>query len=235
MKVHRFIGKFNLRKGKLVIADKEFLNQMRKVLRLSEGEAIILGDGNMNEASATISGYGNDSVEVDITEIRENTNEPQGKVILYCAILKKENFELVVQKATEIGIKKIVPVISERTIKLELRRDRMEKIIREAAEQSGRGIVPVLHEPVDFGNAVKMAKDNSANYFFDISGDSFENCNLSIDNCAVGVWTGPEGGWDETEIKMAKEKGFKIINLGPLTLRAETAAIVASSLVLIHN
>lgn len=73
----------------------------------------------------------------------------QREVILYCAILKHENFELVVQKATEAGIKEIAPIITTRTIKLDIRKDRLEKIIKEAAEQSGRGVVPVWNWPLN--------------------------------------------------------------------------------------
>src|SRR3989344_4947911 len=148
MKIHRFIGNFKIKIGALRINDEELLNQLRNVLKLKVGEKIILCDGRRNEGSAEIKEYGKDYVEVEIKEVGVNENEPEKQVILYCSILKRENFELVVQKATEIGIKEIVPIITERTVKLDIRKDRLEKIIREAAGQSGRGTVPVLHEPI---------------------------------------------------------------------------------------
>ncbi|OGN05605.1 MAG: hypothetical protein A2659_04845 [Candidatus Yanofskybacteria bacterium RIFCSPHIGHO2_01_FULL_44_24] len=229
------MGKFGLAVGSSTIYDRELFNQIRNVLKLKAGEKIILGDGGLNEALAEITGYGKNSVDVEITKIEQNRNESGRRVVLYCAVLKKENFETVVQKSTEIGIKEIAPIISERTVKLDLRTDRLEKIAKEAAEQSGRGKVPILHEPVDFNKAVGMAKDNSLNLLFDSSGEFFGNCKLEIGNYPLGVWIGPEGGWTSNEISFARNGGFTIINLGKLTLRAETAAIVASALVLLHN
>ena len=87
---------------------------------------------------------------------------------------KKENFELVVQKAVEIGVKEIIPIITKRTVKLNLKYDRLEKIIKEAAEQSGRGILPILRKAMDFKKAIEEAEQNNINLFFDISGKKFQ-------------------------------------------------------------
>ena len=233
MKIHRFIGEFKLKTGHIIISDAEIFNQMKNVLRLEAGETIILGDGKLNEGEAKIISFGKGSVEVEIMEVGKNTNEPSTDVILYCSILKKENFEWVVQKATELGIKEIVPVISKRTVKLNLRADRLEKIIREAAEQSGRGIVPKIHEPINFEDAVRDISKDGGNLFFDISGVVISILKPNTYNLKpVSVWVGPEGGWDDTEIELARANKFTVVSLGKLTLRAETAAIVASGLVL---
>ena len=141
---------------------------------------------------------------------------------------------MVVQKATEAGVKEIIPVITERTIKLNIRPSRLEKIIKEAAEQSGRGIVPILRDPVDFVDAIDGVGSNSINIIFDKSGEIFENLKFKIENCAVGAWIGPEGGWTDKELERARTENFKIFNLGKLTLRAETAAIVGTYLI-VHN
>ena len=228
MKLHRFIGGFNLKIGNLKIQDQELFNQFRNVLKLRVGEKMILSDGKMNEAKVTVKEYKKDSIDVEVEEVSINQNEPDQQVILYCSILKKENFELVVQKATEIRVKEIVPLVTARTIKLDIRKDRLEKIIKEAAEQSGRGIVPALHEPVDFEKAV--ASSSKTNLFFDFSGESLVNCKLKIKDSSLGVWVGPEGGWTLEEIEMGQKEGFKIVSLGKTTLRAETAAIVGSYL-----
>ena len=131
MKIHRFIGNFEINIGDLKINGKELLNQFRSVLKLKVGEKIILCDGKINEGVAEIKAYGKDYIEVEIQEVSVNKNEPVREVILYCSILKRENFELVVQKATEVGIKEIIPIITERTVKLDIRKDRLEKIIKE--------------------------------------------------------------------------------------------------------
>ena len=233
MRLHRFMGDFKLKEGNLKITDKELLNQFRSVLKLKIGERIILCDGNINEGTAEIKGYNKGTVDIEILDIVKNENEPDRAVVLYCAILKKENFELVVQKATEIGVSEMVPLITARTIKLDIRKDRLQKIIKEAAEQSGRGIVPVLHGPVDFEDAVKNVSKDGTNLFFDISGQNLDP-HTTYYTLHTTIWTGPEGGWTETELEAAKNVGFNVISLGKTTLRAETAAIIGSYLA-IHS
>lgn len=236
MKLHRFIGNFDTGKANLKVQDKELVNQIRNVLRLEKGEEVILGDGNLNEAKVRITEIGRDFVGFEILERWQNQNEPEQSVVLYCSVLKKENFELVAQKATEAGVKEIVPVVAGRTVKLNIRQDRLEKIIKEAAEQSGRGVVPILREPINFQGATDLAKTNSLNLFLDISGESFNDQErLIISNEGrIGIWIGSEGGWTEKELDLAQRSNFKIINIGKLTLRAETAAIVATYMV-VHN
>lgn len=234
MKLHHFIGDFNLRVGGFKLEDAEIFNQIRNVLKLKIGEQVLLCDGRMNEAEAEIRSYGKDFVEVKIKEIKINRNEPQGEVILYCSILKRENFELVIQKATEVGAKEIVPIITERTVKLNIRQDRLEKIIKEAAEQSGRGIVPILHEPIDFEGAIKNIKKDSRSFLFDTSGKTLIHTTDPLLHTTTSVWIGPEGGWTSQELDLARRSDLKIISLGQLTLRAETAAITATYLI-VHN
>src|SRR3989338_7997573 len=187
MKQHRFIGKFNIVPGIFKISDFELVNQIRNVLKLKVGEKVILCDGNNKEGVAEIKGYGKNLVEVEIQEISVNQNEPERNVVLYCSILKKENFELVVQKATEIGVKEIVPIITARTVKLDIRKDRLEKIIKEASEQSGRGIVPVLRDPINFEKAVANVSKNYLNFFFDQSGKSVSPLS-NVNSQMLSLW-----------------------------------------------
>lgn len=185
------------------------------------------------EAIARIMDYGKDFVAVEVQSVKDNQNEPAGRVILYCSILKRENFELAVQKAVEAGASEIAPIICERTVKTGLKYDRLRKIIKEAAEQSGRGKVPVLREAMDLKEAIVAAAENKVNFLFDHSGDNFvlsDSTKLSPAS-RVGVFIGPEGGWSDFELDLARQRGFKIASLGKLTLRAETAAIVATYLV----
>lgn len=225
MKIHRFIISMPIAMGPATITDQEVVGQITRVLRLKKGEQIILGDGNLNEGLATITGFSKDSIEVEIASVSKNANEPANNAILYCAVLKRENFEWVIQKATELGVKEIVPVLSKRTVKLNVRQDRLEKIIKEAAEQSGRGIVPVLHEPLSFKKALDHAKSNKLNLFFDSSGKALNPMPYTLN--PIGIWVGPEGGWDTTELALANNNQFEVVSLGKLTLRAETAAVVA--------
>lgn len=233
MKFHRFIGNFDFSKQRINIADPEILNQTVKVLRLKIGNHLILSDGKGQDAVMEIIGLDKKSLGLKVVSVQENNKDPERRAVLYCSVLKRENFELVVQKATEIGVKEIVPLITKRTIKLNLKMDRLEKIIREAAEQSGRAMVPILHKPMIFEAAMEQAEDNDINFFFDFRGQPWKP--VSSDSKKIGIFIGPEGGWDESEVKFVmgdlKEK-FLMVNLGLLTLRAETAAIIASYLIL---
>ena len=260
MRLHRFIGKFDLNQNDLLIEDKELISQINKVLRLKSGDRIILSDGNSNEALAEIQNepaekgrkFGktpgvkdaptpgveenfrprkSGTLIIKIIERYKNESEPIKKVKLYCAVLKKENFELVVQKATEAGVSEIIPIITERTVKTNLNIERLQKITKEAAEQSGRGIIPILHEPIKFEQAIEQAKkNNQKNILFDKSGIPLLTTNYLL-LTAVGIFVGPEGGFSESEVSFAKENGFQIASLGLLTLRAETAAIISTYII----
>lgn len=227
MKLHRFIGNFDFTNNDLIIKDGELINQIKNVLRLTVNEKIILVDGEQKEVLAKIINLNKEEIILNILERKDNMAEVNRQVTLFCSILKKENFELVVQKATECGVKKIIPIISNRTVKTGLKMERLEKIIKEAGEQSGRGILPEIEEPVSLVEAFSLAQANDLNLFFDLSGDLFKP---EILGSKVGVFIGPEGGWEEKELNLAKEKGFMITSLGSLTLRGETAGIIASYL-----
>ncbi|HPS21575.1 MAG TPA: RsmE family RNA methyltransferase [Candidatus Paceibacterota bacterium] len=228
MKIHRFIDQnFDLNNKELEITG-EIAHQVIKVLKFEIGEKIELSDGKGAVGIGKVKNLSKNTVLVEIEKIEKL--EENKKTTLFCAVLKKENFELVVQKATECGIKKIVPIITDRTIKTGLKLDRLEKIAKEASEQSGRSIVPEISEPVSFEKSLELINKTDLNILFDISGEKFSEINLN-DFEKINIFIGPEGGWTDNEIKKMKNLNFKIASLGKLTLRAETAAIVSSFLV----
>jgi 16S rRNA (uracil1498-N3)-methyltransferase len=255
MKIHRFIDNFDLSQkpaspsqgGEIEITG-DIAHQIIKVLKLKIGEKIELGDGKRAVGFGKIKNIEKKSVLVKIEKVEKM--EENKKTTLFCAVLKKENFELVVQKTTETGISKIVPIISARTIKTGLNLERLKKIAKEASEQSGRGIVPEILEPISFKKSLELCKENDSNILFDASGKELfpekycagcraEHSNSSADeyayfsenNSLYNIFIGPEGGWTEEEIQKAKNLNFKIASLGKLTLRAETAAIISSYLI----
>ena len=228
MKKHRFIGNFNLSSEHLIVDDVELSSQLAKVLRLKEGDEVVLCDGRGFEAHAEIRSLRKMSVSFRLRTKYQVETEPEKRVTLYCSILKRENFELAVQKATELGVFAIVPVLSARTVKQEINPARLAKIMREAAEQSGRGVVPELKAPLAFTDAIDEGRKYDERLFFHLSGELFGSQKRK--GASVGLFIGPEGGWEESEVASARERDFAIISFGPLTLRAETAAIVASYL-----
>jgi 16S rRNA (uracil1498-N3)-methyltransferase len=189
-----------------------------------------LGDGRLNEARGRIINLSKKEAEVEILEIGKNQNEPRFEVNLYCAILKRENFEFVVQKATEVGVRTIIPLITQRTVKKGLRSDRLIKIIKEAAEQAGRGIVPKFAEAMDFKKAMEVVDLDSLNLIFDASGNFYSQILKNAKAEEMNIFIGPEGGWEEKELELAEEHNFQIMSLGKLTLRSETAAVIATYL-----
>ncbi len=223
-KIHRFIGNFGIDADRFLLRDAVLVHQIRDVLKLKRGEKIALCDGAGREAVYSLALVEKAGIEVIISE-RRDCEEPLRKAVLYCSVLKRENFEYAVEKAVECGAFRIVPVISARTVKLGLNLERLGKIAREAAEQSGRGIVPEIAAPIKFAEAVKAARGNEENCFFDASGVDFPGPRPS--SAPVGIWIGPEGGWEDSEIEAASLARFSVYSLGKRVMRAETAATVA--------
>ena len=248
MKIHRFIDNFDLSGAEIEITG-EIAHQMAKVLKLEINEQVDLCDGKGNNASGKISSLNKNSVIIDIEKTWNNDNENKKQVSLFCAVLKKENFELVVQKATECGVHTIIPIVTTRTVKTGLNMERLQKIAKEACEQSGRSFVPEIYEAMNFEESLENAKTNDINIIFDASGKSFyeiycasrraEHSNSSTGEYAhiseedflrTNIFIGPEGGWTPEEIKKATENNFSVASLGTNILRGETAAIIASYL-----
>ena len=229
MPIYRFFVPEAFQNKYLRLLNPQLLHQWQKVLRLKVGDEVILVNNQLQEAKAKIVNLTKDFAEVEIIAVTLNPREPKREVILYCALLKGEKFEWVVQKATEVGIKEIVPLLTRRTVKLNFRRERLEKIIQEAVEQAGRGIVPLLSNPIKLEEVVKLAQGNEINLFFDFSGEQFSSSLLKKKK-KIGVFIGPEGGWAEDEVFLAKHNSFQLVSLGDLILRAETAALIASYL-----
>lgn len=216
------------------IHDEEFHNQIKNVLRLAEGNTIIVADGITHEAEATITGFDKDTVELTLGEIVKNEAEPTRRVVLYLSMLKNSNFELAIQKAVECGVGDIVPIVSDRTVKLRLNSVRMNRIIREAAEQCGRGAVPKLHESRELPDAISHAANNDLNLILHPKGTTIPALASHLQSAySIGVFVGPEGGWsdDEREIFEHRSTGdtrFFVASLGIQVLRAETAAIIGT-------
>ena len=228
MKLQRFIKDIDLNEKIIRIEDADLFNQIKNVFRLAAGDRIIIVDGKGGEGMCEIKSFSKTGVEVVVLEIVHDMIS-KNRPILYCAILKKENFEFVAQKAVECGIGKIIPLVTNRTIKLNLNLGRLEKIVKEAAEQSGRLDLPEVYPPMKFEEAVQTA-NSELNIFFDGKGEPVAGI-LKKKKGSISAWVGPEGGWSPEELELAKGYGFKIASLGKTTLRGETAAIVASYLI----
>lgn len=224
-KIHRFITKYKKEGNSIHVSDQNLIHQWKNVLKFKQGEKIILSWENI-DTLVEINKISNTDSTLKILGESKNTKEPNRKVNLFLAILKKENFELAVQKATELGIYSITPLITDRTIKTGLNIERLNKISKEASELSGRSSIPLINKTIRFNQIFNTTKDNII--LFDISGEKFHK--LEPEGTSISIIIGPEGGFTEEEIKLAKDSSSKIASISPLTLRGETATIIASYL-----
>lgn len=224
MRLHRFLIDQKLIGPVLLVTNPELCHQWSKVLRLEVGDQVILVDGQGHECVCSIETLAPNSATVQLGAVTSTPDAALVPVTLYCALLKRENFEWVVQKTTELGVHTIVPILTERTIKIGAKLERLQKIAREATEQSGRGIVPIITEPMDFKKALSQAKEPTQ-YFFHTGPELSRSVVKESSN--IGLWIGPEGGWSESEVEHARAHKCTLASLGPLVLRGETAAVVA--------
>ncbi|MCX6779950.1 MAG: RsmE family RNA methyltransferase [Candidatus Magasanikbacteria bacterium] len=225
LKRHYFIGNFNLTLKKLDCVDTEIIHQIKDVLKLKEKEEVVLGDGLGKAAIAEIEKMDKKEINFAVKTFLPNP-ENNKKIVLYVALLKRDSFEWLLQKATEVGVSEIIPIISERTIKMGMNEKRWQKIIKEAAEQSQSLFLPQLLPVQTLKDALKNKKGTAI--FFDLDGESIKK--VKIKDPTISLFVGPEGGWTEKEIEMSKEANAEFINLGQSILRAETAATVAAYL-----
>jgi 16S rRNA (uracil1498-N3)-methyltransferase len=150
-----------------------------------------------------------------------NKRDPEKMIHLYAAVLKRENFEWIVEKATEVGAHSIHPILTERTVKMKLNEERLLKIAKEAAEQSGRGIIPRIETVISASEAFSGASGQKL--FLEPGGEAFPPGTAG----ELSLFVGPEGGWSESESAIARESGCIPVRLGQTILRAETAAVIA--------
>jgi 16S rRNA (uracil1498-N3)-methyltransferase len=228
MRLHRFYINEQLQIGKEIrVEDAELLNQWGKVFRLSAGDKVILFNGEGSDFEASFKILSKKEALLVIDREIENKNTSKTELHIFQSIIKKDNFELIVQKCTEIGAFAFHPIISERSEKKDLNTERLVKISKEASEQSFRTTVPKVFEPLQLEKALENFDGDL--YVLDFDGESIKN----IDANKIGLIIGPEGGWSEKEREYFKTKNIKSVSLGNPVLRAETAAIVGSALILL--
>lgn len=220
----------------------EEARHLRDVLRLREGDEVYVFDGEGHEFQCAVVESARDFARLKVVaETPPAKPESHLDLTLAIALLKGEKFDLVVQKATELGVKKIIPLATERAdlhfrdLKDSAKRvTRWQRIAIEAAKQSGRALVPRVSEVVSFDSLV--ADETSARIMFSERDGAplSEAIQEKKGEQSVLALVGSEGGWSDEEIDKAKKAGWKIITLGGRILRAETAAIVVATLLQNH-
>jgi 16S rRNA (uracil1498-N3)-methyltransferase len=229
MRLHRFFIDKQIGK-EIRIDDKELLHQWIKVFRLKASDRVIVFNGGDFEYEGYFKTLSRDEAILVIDKERKIKKSTDTELHLFQSIIKKDNFELIVEKCTEIGVSAFHPILSERSEKKNLNIERLNKIAKEASEQSGKTILPKIFEPESLE---KIIFDFDGEIFaLDFDGENMsEAINIKIDK-KIGVIIGPEGGWTENERVIFKQMGIQSLSFGPQILRAETAAIVVSALIL---
>jgi 16S rRNA (uracil1498-N3)-methyltransferase len=239
--------------GRSVRLQSEEARHLVGVLRLKPGDEAFVFDGEGREYRCLVAAQGRDrssssvghssSVLLEIgEEVSPARPESSLRLTLCVALLKGEKFDLVVQKTTELGVWKIVPVLTKfADIRLKDETDGVRRVARwrrialEAAKQSGRARVPEIHPPLAFTALIEssLAGETERRLIFSeregrgLDETSTEWASMPL---SLGAMIGPEGGWADEELGQAALRGWSIITLGGRVLRAETAAIVAASL-----
>lgn len=234
--MHRFYLTQQPDKEIILIKDRSLVHQIRNVLKIHKGERVAFFNDNVeyvgHDFVCELKNMESGVAVFMFRERFENGLEPSKKLVLYQSLIKKDKFELILEKITEVGVSEIIPVISSRSEKKSLNMDRCFAILKEAAEQSGRALIPRLHNVVSFERALALADASGQKTYF-ASEVERENMIRGVGDRAMNLFIGSEGGWDEKEIFAAERRpSFETISLGRLTLRSETAAVVASYVLL---
>lgn len=219
----------------------EDVNHIRNVLRLASGDSIDISDGAGSEYDAVIEKLEKDRVTSVIKGVSQNRTEPPVEVTLYQGIPKSDKMDMIIQKCVELGVGRVVPVITGRTVvKLGGGKDaaaktaRWRRISLEAAKQCGRGRIPIISEPIGFGKALDEARGCELRIIpYEMeSTTSLADCIGETKYKSVAAFIGPEGGFEEEEIRQAETAGLIPVTLGPRILRTETAGPAVLSILM---
>lgn len=222
----------------------EDVNHIKNVLRLKCGNNIVLNDCTGNDYLVEIIKFEENCVSTRIINSYKSETEPQIDIILYQGLPKSDKMDLIIQKSIELGITKIVPVITERTIvkvedkkSLENKVKRWQRIALEAAKQCNRGIIPQIEYPISYKRALELTKESELS-FIPYEKESSNNLRKYMEQAKkdglknISVIIGPEGGFTEKEVNEAVLVGVNPVTLGPRILRTETAGIAILSILM---
>lgn len=244
---HFFVEKTDISENVASLRDDNY-NHAANVLRLRAGEQVMVSDEEGTDYYCTVMAEqpaAEKTLRLSVDRIAENNHELPARITLYMSLPKSDKMELIIQKATELGVTDIVPVESKNCImklepkKAEAKIARWQAIAEAAAKQSKRSVIPAVHAPMRFTEAVKKAEEESSVRLipYEDSRGMHSMCEAIISflpGADIAVFIGPEGGYDQLEIKYAVDHGIRPVSLGKRILRCETAAIAVLSLIMIR-
>ena len=229
--------------GRFYITDTDF-NHIKNVLRMKQGDEFLVSfEGKSHLCTLEELSEGQATAKI-ITENYQSTELPI-YIHLFQGLPKADKMELIIQKCTELGVSEITPVeMSRCVVKIEEKKkksktERWQAISESAAKQSKRNLIPRVNTPLSFANALEQAEELD---LFLVPYENEDGMKATADciskikgGMKIGVLIGPEGGFDEKEIELCREKGFDAISLGARILRTETAAITSISMLMLYS
>lgn len=220
------------------------VNHVKNVLRMKLGEQLEINDGNNCKYIGEIESMSEDQILVLIQEQLDNDTELPSKIYLFQGLPKADKMELIVQKAVELGVTEIIPVMTKRTIvklddkKKDKKVERWNGIAASAAKQSARGIIPVVSPIISFKEALSYGADMQHGFIPYELAEGMQQTKELIEKIqpgeSIGIFIGPEGGFEKEEIDLAMQKGIHPITLGRRILRTETAGLTTLSILMYH-
>jgi 16S rRNA (uracil1498-N3)-methyltransferase len=216
--------------GAAVTVEGNQAHYLGKVMRVSQGDAVVLCDDMTGEWAARVVSAGKRAVALEVVQqLREREQVPD--FWLCPALLKKDRFDLVLEKATELGVRAIRPVLTRRCVADKLNLERARAIVTEAAEQCARTALPELHAPNRLAALLADWPEGRALFFADELGGAPAAEAFAAHGGPAALLIGPEGGFDDAErAAIRAHPAARAISLGPRILRGETAAVAAVSL-----
>jgi 16S rRNA (uracil1498-N3)-methyltransferase len=243
--MHRFFVTSDCFEGEMVTFKGDLAHQIKHVLRLRVGQAVVVLDNRGSAYDVTLETVEGPLVEGRVTAHNTAGGEPRAWLHLYLGLAQREKFEWMLQKCTEVGACAFTPLITSRSLaqgRAEAARKypRWESILREAAEQCGRGRIPELHPPLLFKESLRetgklnhltlLAWEGEHSLFLKQALQGLKNNQETPPRLACFI--GPEGGFSEDEVSLARAAGVITVSLGERVLRMETAAVVTTALIL---
>lgn len=239
---HFFVPPSQVKETEIVITGSD-VNHMKNVLRMNPGEEVVVNDGNNCRYLCRVKEYMKTGEAVlAITERQENDTELPSKIYLFQGLPKYDKMDLIVQKAVELGVYQIIPVAVKRCVvkldekKAQKKAERWQEIAKSAAKQSGRGFVPVVKAALSWEEALKLARELDVLLIpYELAEGMAKTKELlsSIHpGQSIGIFIGPEGGFEKAEVADALAAGAEAITLGRRILRTETAGITTLSVLM---
>ena len=218
------------------------VNHISNVLRMKQGEEVWISDGGVKEYRCAIEAFSQEEVLLHIIYAQEPDYELPNRIYLFQGLPKADKMELIIQKAVELGAYEVIPVETKRcVVKLDSKKaakkvDRWQQIAESAAKQSKRMLIPKVHEVLSFKDALKYAQSMDVRLIpYELAKGMKETKEILAGitpGQSVGIFIGPEGGFEEKEVETAISEGAKPITLGKRILRTETAGLAILSVLM---